>query len=208
MWRRTLLVLWMCFLCHLEGQLQSVGVSVLGERWTLLAALNVFSQQRINVRGLFWRKILLPRYMDFFPVPSNVTSDFLFEKSANYFHSEEAPKRAASLVPKAKIITILIDPSDRAYSWYQVRKRCARLREEHAQWKTVTSVWRADLLWMGASFHVAAHAAVCVYVCARVHAFVRIYMPEVSHRCYFSGAIHLAPCFWDGVSWWELRLIG
>lgn len=58
--------------------------------------------------------------MDFFPVPSNVTTDFLFEKSANYFHSEEAPKRAASLVPKAKIITILIDPSDRAYSWYQV----------------------------------------------------------------------------------------
>lgn len=177
MWRRTLLVLWMCFLCHLEGQLQSVGVSVLGERWTLLAALNVFSQQRINVRGLFWRKILLPRYMDFFPVPSNVTSDFLFEKSANYFHSEEAPKRAASLVPKAKIITILIDPSDRAYSWYQVRKRCAQLREEHAQWKTITSVWRADLLWMGASFHVVAHAAVCVCIvrtraciCAYIHA--------------------------------------
>lgn len=61
------------------------------------------------------------RYMDFFPTPANVTSDFLFEKSANYFHSEEAPKRAASLVPKAKLITILIDPSDRAYSWYQVR---------------------------------------------------------------------------------------
>ncbi|XP_006112675.2 bifunctional heparan sulfate N-deacetylase/N-sulfotransferase 3 isoform X2 [Pelodiscus sinensis] len=63
-------------------------------------------------RGIDW-------YMDFFPVPSNVTTDFLFEKSANYFHSEEAPKRAASLIPKAKIITILIDPSDRAYSWYQ-----------------------------------------------------------------------------------------
>lgn len=61
--------------------------------------------------------------MDFFPTPSNITSDFLFEKSANYFHSEDAPKRAASLVPKAKIITILIDPSDRAYSWYQVRGR-------------------------------------------------------------------------------------
>lgn len=59
--------------------------------------------------------------MDFFPTPPNVTSDFLFEKSANYFHSEDAPKRAASLVPKAKLITILIDPSDRAYSWYQVR---------------------------------------------------------------------------------------
>ncbi|XP_061441255.1 bifunctional heparan sulfate N-deacetylase/N-sulfotransferase 3 isoform X2 [Rhineura floridana] len=63
-------------------------------------------------RGIDW-------YMDFFPAPSNVTTDFLFEKSANYFHSEEAPKRAASLIPKAKIITILIDPSDRAYSWYQ-----------------------------------------------------------------------------------------
>ncbi|XP_059251244.1 bifunctional heparan sulfate N-deacetylase/N-sulfotransferase 4 isoform X2 [Mustela nigripes] len=64
-------------------------------------------------KGIDW-------YMDFFPTPSNITSDFLFEKSANYFHSEDAPKRAASLVPKAKIITILIDPSDRAYSWYQL----------------------------------------------------------------------------------------
>ncbi|XP_041613545.1 bifunctional heparan sulfate N-deacetylase/N-sulfotransferase 4 isoform X2 [Vulpes lagopus] len=64
-------------------------------------------------KGIDW-------YMDFFPTPPNITSDFLFEKSANYFHSEEAPKRAASLVPKAKIITILIDPSDRAYSWYQL----------------------------------------------------------------------------------------
>ncbi|ELV13433.1 Bifunctional heparan sulfate N-deacetylase/N-sulfotransferase 4 [Tupaia chinensis] len=64
-------------------------------------------------KGIDW-------YMDFFPIPSNITSDFLFEKSANYFHSEEAPKRAASLIPKAKIITILIDPSDRAYSWYQL----------------------------------------------------------------------------------------
>ncbi|XP_061848842.1 bifunctional heparan sulfate N-deacetylase/N-sulfotransferase 4 [Colius striatus] len=63
-------------------------------------------------KGIDW-------YMDFFPTPSNITTDLLFEKSANYFHSEEAPKRAASLIPKAKIITILIDPSDRAYSWYQ-----------------------------------------------------------------------------------------
>ncbi|NXJ79878.1 NDST4 sulfotransferase, partial [Trogon melanurus] len=63
-------------------------------------------------KGIDW-------YMDFFPTPANITTDLLFEKSANYFHSEEAPKRAASLIPKAKIITILIDPSDRAYSWYQ-----------------------------------------------------------------------------------------
>ncbi|XP_069782692.1 bifunctional heparan sulfate N-deacetylase/N-sulfotransferase 4 isoform X6 [Narcine bancroftii] len=63
-------------------------------------------------KGIDW-------YMNFFPVPSNVTTDFLFEKSANYFHSEDAPKRAAALLPKVKIITILINPSDRAYSWYQ-----------------------------------------------------------------------------------------
>ncbi|XP_032080375.1 bifunctional heparan sulfate N-deacetylase/N-sulfotransferase 4 [Thamnophis elegans] len=63
-------------------------------------------------KGIDW-------YMNFFPTPLNITADILFEKSASYFHSEDAPKRAASLIPKAKIITILIDPSDRAYSWYQ-----------------------------------------------------------------------------------------
>lgn len=69
----------------------------------------------------FWFCIFTCRYMNFFPTPSNITADILFEKSATYFHSEDAPRRAASLIPKAKIITILIDPSDRAYSWYQVR---------------------------------------------------------------------------------------
>ncbi|XP_064193581.1 bifunctional heparan sulfate N-deacetylase/N-sulfotransferase 4 [Anguilla rostrata] len=63
-------------------------------------------------KGIDW-------YMEFFPVPSNVTTDFLFEKSANYFPSEESPRRAAALLPKAKVITLLINPSDRAYSWYQ-----------------------------------------------------------------------------------------
>ncbi|XP_060693399.1 bifunctional heparan sulfate N-deacetylase/N-sulfotransferase 1b [Hemiscyllium ocellatum] len=63
-------------------------------------------------KGIDW-------YMDFFPVPSNTSSDFFFEKSANYFDSEVAPKRAVALLPKAKIITILINPADRAYSWYQ-----------------------------------------------------------------------------------------
>lgn len=58
--------------------------------------------------------------MEFFPLPSNTSSDFYFEKSANYFDSEVAARRAAALLPKAKIITILINPADRAYSWYQV----------------------------------------------------------------------------------------
>ncbi|XP_076851937.1 bifunctional heparan sulfate N-deacetylase/N-sulfotransferase 2 [Brachyhypopomus gauderio] len=58
-------------------------------------------------------------YMDFFPFPSNVSTDFTFEKSANYFDTEEAPRRAAALVPRAKVIAVLINPADRAYSWYQ-----------------------------------------------------------------------------------------
>lgn len=58
--------------------------------------------------------------MEFFPIPSNTTSDLYFEKSANYFDSEVVPRRVAALLPKAKLVTILINPADRAYSWYQV----------------------------------------------------------------------------------------
>ncbi|KAM9476376.1 bifunctional heparan sulfate N-deacetylase/N-sulfotransferase 2 isoform 1-T12 [Clarias gariepinus] len=58
-------------------------------------------------------------YMDFFPFPSNASTDFMFEKSANYFDTEVVPKRAAALLPRAKIIAVLINPADRAYSWYQ-----------------------------------------------------------------------------------------
>ncbi|CAB1312626.1 unnamed protein product, partial [Coregonus sp. 'balchen'] len=59
-------------------------------------------------------------YMDFFPFPSNVSTDFMFEKSANYFDTEVAPKRAAALLSRAKILAVLINPADRAYSWYHV----------------------------------------------------------------------------------------
>lgn len=58
--------------------------------------------------------------MEFFPIPSNASTDFMFEKSANYFDTEVVPKRGAALLPRAKIITVLINPADRAYSWYQV----------------------------------------------------------------------------------------
>nr|XP_017204190.1 bifunctional heparan sulfate N-deacetylase/N-sulfotransferase 2 isoform X2 [Oryctolagus cuniculus] len=63
-------------------------------------------------KGIDW-------YMDFFPVPSNASTDFLFEKSATYFDSEVVPQRGAALLPRAKIITVLTNPADRAYSWYQ-----------------------------------------------------------------------------------------
>ncbi|KAG9281193.1 bifunctional heparan sulfate N-deacetylase/N-sulfotransferase 1 [Astyanax mexicanus] len=63
-------------------------------------------------RGIDW-------YMEYFPLPSNTSSDYYFEKSANYFDSEVVAARAAALLPKAKIITVLISPAERAYAWYQ-----------------------------------------------------------------------------------------
>ncbi|XP_078578730.1 LOW QUALITY PROTEIN: bifunctional heparan sulfate N-deacetylase/N-sulfotransferase 2-like [Branchiostoma floridae x Branchiostoma japonicum] len=63
-------------------------------------------------RGIDW-------YMEFFPTPSNSSLQYLFEKSATYFDNELVPKRAHALLPRAKIVTILINPARRAYSWYQ-----------------------------------------------------------------------------------------
>ncbi|MGH0126436.1 UNVERIFIED_CONTAM: hypothetical protein FKN15_028591 [Acipenser sinensis] len=69
-------------------------------------------------RGIDW-------YMDFFPFPSNASTDFLFEKSANYFDTEPVPRRAASLLPRAKIIAVIINPAERAHSWYQGERDCS-----------------------------------------------------------------------------------
>ncbi|XP_025083666.1 bifunctional heparan sulfate N-deacetylase/N-sulfotransferase-like isoform X2 [Pomacea canaliculata] len=63
-------------------------------------------------KGLDW-------YMEFFPDPANTSATMLFEKSATYFDNENVPQRVFSLIPRAKIICILIDPAKRAYSWYQ-----------------------------------------------------------------------------------------
>ncbi|KAJ1528835.1 hypothetical protein ONE63_007209 [Megalurothrips usitatus] len=63
-------------------------------------------------RGLDW-------YMGFFPIPTNSTSRYLFEKSATYFDGDLVPRRAHALLPHAKLVTILISPARRAYSWYQ-----------------------------------------------------------------------------------------
>jgi hypothetical protein len=62
-------------------------------------------------QGLEW-------YADKF---SHVVKDDLIvlEKTANYFDNEKAPLAIQTLLPNAKIIVVLIDPVDRAYSWYQ-----------------------------------------------------------------------------------------
>ncbi|GLG95440.1 Bifunctional heparan sulfate N-deacetylase/N-sulfotransferase [Gryllus bimaculatus] len=63
-------------------------------------------------RGLDW-------YMNYFPIPKNSTARYLFEKSATYFDGDLVPRRAHALLPHAKLVTILISPAKRAYSWYQ-----------------------------------------------------------------------------------------
>ncbi|XP_017779396.1 PREDICTED: bifunctional heparan sulfate N-deacetylase/N-sulfotransferase-like isoform X2 [Nicrophorus vespilloides] len=62
-------------------------------------------------KGLDW-------YMNFFPVDVN-SSRYMFEKSATYFDGDLVPKRVHALLPHTKLVTILISPAKRAYSWYQ-----------------------------------------------------------------------------------------
>lgn len=59
--------------------------------------------------------------MQQFPWVENSSDNLLFEKSANYFTENSAPLRISNLLPKVKLICIIIDPSVRAYSWYQVQ---------------------------------------------------------------------------------------
>ncbi|KAH9489549.1 hypothetical protein Btru_038391, partial [Bulinus truncatus] len=83
--------------------------------------------------GLDW-------YMEFFPQPDKPNSTLLFEKSANYFESELAPRRMAALVPRAKIIIILMNPAKRAYSWYQhMRTHNDRTALNHTFYEVVSA---------------------------------------------------------------------
>uniref|UniRef100_A0A8D9AFM7 [heparan sulfate]-glucosamine N-sulfotransferase n=1 Tax=Cacopsylla melanoneura TaxID=428564 RepID=A0A8D9AFM7_9HEMI len=74
-----------------------------------------FFNGRNYYRGLDW-------YMDFFPLAKNSTPQYLFEKSATYFDGDLVPKRVQALLPQVKLVTILISPIKRAYSWYQHTK--------------------------------------------------------------------------------------
>ncbi|XP_002739829.1 bifunctional heparan sulfate N-deacetylase/N-sulfotransferase-like [Saccoglossus kowalevskii] len=63
-------------------------------------------------RGIDW-------YMEFFPLPNNSSTHYVFEKSATYFDNHQVAERAYAMLPRARIVTILLSPSKRAYSWYQ-----------------------------------------------------------------------------------------
>uniref|UniRef100_A0A914W2N6 [heparan sulfate]-glucosamine N-sulfotransferase n=1 Tax=Plectus sambesii TaxID=2011161 RepID=A0A914W2N6_9BILA len=65
------------------------------------------------LNGLDW-------YLNQFPFDSGVEGQqVLFEKSATYFDSPDAPRQMNALIDEAKLIIILINPAKRAYSWYQ-----------------------------------------------------------------------------------------
>ncbi|PIC36509.1 hypothetical protein B9Z55_015472 [Caenorhabditis nigoni] len=49
---------------------------------------------------------------------SNETT-VIFEKSATYFDNPSAARQAAAMVPHAKLVIILQNPTQRAYSWFQ-----------------------------------------------------------------------------------------
>ena len=55
-------------------------------------------------------------YQTRFPFPINTT---LIEKSATYFDHTLSPNRISSLLPNSRIVIILRDPAERAFSWYQ-----------------------------------------------------------------------------------------
>ena len=69
---------------------------------------------------VFILSIFTLRYMDFFPQKKKPNDTILFEKSANYFDSEVVPRRVSALVPRAKIVVLLMNPAKRALSWYYV----------------------------------------------------------------------------------------
>ncbi|KAH1013852.1 bifunctional heparan sulfate N-deacetylase/N-sulfotransferase isoform X2 [Dendroctonus ponderosae] len=81
---------------------------------TTFEEIQFFNAQNY-LRGLDW-------YMSFFPSDTNSLTRYFFEKSATYFDGELVPRRVHALLPYAKLITILISPAKRAYSWYQHTK--------------------------------------------------------------------------------------
>ena len=81
---------------------------------TTYEELQFFSGQAYE-NGLNW-------YLDLFPARANRTQLKIFEKSATYFGSLSAIPRLKALLPKAHLVSVLLEPGERAYSWYQHQK--------------------------------------------------------------------------------------
>lgn len=72
--------------------------------------INFFSKDRIYKKGLKWYESLFA-HLD--------TDKIIGEKSASYMSSEAAPERIFKAIPGVRLIFILRNPVDRAYSHYR-----------------------------------------------------------------------------------------
>lgn len=77
---------------------------------TTYEELQFFSSQNYK-NGLNW-------YLDLFPDRPSDRKTLIFEKSATYFTSSPTIPRIKALLPKIKIVSVLMEPGARAYSWY------------------------------------------------------------------------------------------
>ena len=69
-------------------------------------------------KGMDWYKCHFPKKLKVDKESSKIT----FDASANYFESKDSAQRIKEQFPKAKIIILLRNPVDRAYSHYQMAK--------------------------------------------------------------------------------------
>lgn len=74
-----------------------------------------FFNKKHYFKGVDW-------YLERFSHNDNINgneSRIFLDKSATYFDDPEVPRRAGAMLPNAHILILLINPADRAYSWYQ-----------------------------------------------------------------------------------------
>jgi hypothetical protein len=107
-----------------------VGAQRCGTSWTYrrLAAhpsilrawrkeVHFFDRDDAFARGPAWYRAHFPRAR-----PGMITG----EATPSYLFVPAAPPRLAALVPRARLVVLLRDPVDRAYSHYQLRRRLGR----------------------------------------------------------------------------------
>ena len=72
--------------------------------------IQFFNNDGYYLKGIDW-------YKSRFPIMAR-SSQVNFEKSASYYDKYKVPHRIKSLLPNVKILMLLRNPIDRAYSWY------------------------------------------------------------------------------------------
>lgn len=65
-----------------------------------------------------------------FPSPGRLQGRLAMEATPDYLQNPQAPERAASLMPEARLIVLLREPLRRALSWFQHRQRLLGVGEE------------------------------------------------------------------------------